>query len=132
MKIPLRVAPAFEAENRRLGLCYHEDQAPITECSMRRILATFLGLSLLYLGLGYTRSEIGLIHAFDSGIYLQILSNLAAGRGWASSIVQESQFLAHHFQPIVALLVPLHAVSGQAWMLLLVGWRLPLSAAFAS
>lgn len=89
---------------------------------MRGILAIFLGLSLLFLGLGYVRSESGLIHAFDTGIYLQILSNLLAGRGFASSIVQEPQFLAHHFQPIVALLLPFHVLSGSAWMLLVVGW----------
>lgn len=97
---------------------------------MRGILAFFLGLTLLYLGLGYVRSESGLIHAFDTGIYLQILSNLLAGRGFASSIVQESQFLAHHFQPIVALLVPVHALSGQAWMLLVVGWMAAMFSCF--
>jgi uncharacterized membrane protein len=89
---------------------------------MRGILAIFLGLSLLYLGLGYVRSESGLIHAFDTGIYLQILSNILAGRGFASSIVQEPQFLAHHFQPIVVLLLPFHALSPQTWMLLAIGW----------
>jgi uncharacterized membrane protein len=97
---------------------------------MRGILAIFLGLSLLFLGLGTMRSESGLIHAFDTGIYLQILSNLLAGRGFASSIVQEPQFLAHHFQPVVALLLPFHALSGGAWMLLLVGWMAAIISCF--
>jgi len=69
-----------------------------------RILAIFLLLSACYLGLGYVRSESALIHAFDTGLYLQLLNNLLAGCGWMSSIVQESTFLAHHFQPLLVLL----------------------------
>lgn len=83
------------------------------------VLALLL-LSALYLTLGYIRSESGLIHAFDTGIYLQILSNLSAGRGWASSITGEHLFLAHHFQPIIALLLPLHALLKSPFALLLV------------
>lgn len=96
---------------------------------MRGMLGVFLGLTVAFLGLGYVRSESGLIHAFDTGLYLQLLSNLMAGRGWMSSVVQEAQFLAHHFQPILLLLLPFHFVSSSAWMLLAVGW---LSAVLAS
>ncbi|MBC7530688.1 MAG: DUF2079 domain-containing protein [Oligoflexus sp.] len=79
-------------------------------------------LSLTYLSLGYIRSESGLVHAFDTGIYLQILSNLQVGRGWVSSITGEHLFLAHHFQPVVAILVPLYAAFSSPFALLLVSW----------
>lgn len=83
---------------------------------------TILVFSFIFLLLGYIRSENALIHAFDTGLYLQILSNLGAGRGWASSITGEELFLAHHFQPVVALLLPFHKIFNSAFGLLLLSW----------
>jgi len=45
-----------------------------------------------------------LIDAFDTGIYLQVAHNLTAHGTFASSLTGESNFMAHHFQPVVALL----------------------------
>ncbi len=97
---------------------------------MRGMLAVFLGMTVAFLGLGYVRSESGLIHAFDTGLYLQLLGNLSEGRGWISSIVQERQFLAHHFQPILLLLVPFYNFASTAWMLLAIAWLATVMASF--
>ncbi len=93
-----------------------------TTFSLKGFMLTILAFRSIFLLLGYIRSENSMIHAFDTGLYLQILSNLWAGRGWASSITGEQNFLAHHFQPIIALLLPIHKLFGTAFGLLMVSW----------
>lgn len=51
---------------------------------------------------------------FDTGIYLQVLHNLWAKGTWASSITGESNFLAHHFQPLISILAPLTAFANRS------------------
>ncbi len=99
----------------------HMDRQTKAPGSSRAVIV-LLFLSLLFLGLGYVRSVSGLVHAFDSGIYLQILSNLESGRGWASSITGEDMFLGHHFQPIVLVLMPVYRLMPNSFTLLLVDW----------
>jgi uncharacterized membrane protein len=99
-----------------------EERGPMTTSIPKGMLLTALVFSIVFLLLGYIRSESGLIHAFDTGLYLQILSNLWAGRGWASSITGEELFLAHHFQPVLALLMPIHKIWGSAFGMLFVSW----------
>jgi uncharacterized membrane protein len=79
------------------------------------IMIVLVVLASLYLG--WMKQERAFIHAFDTGIYLQILSNLSNGLGWSSSITGEDNFLAHHFQPVVALLVPFFHLSPRPFML---------------
>lgn len=67
--------------------------------------------------LGWYKYKHSLIHAFDTGIYLQILSNLAIHGSWSSSVTGESFFLGHHFQPALALLVPFYHLSPTPLML---------------
>jgi uncharacterized membrane protein len=86
-------------------------------------LATFwIGLPLVvFLVVGWVRSSRAMIHAFDSGLYLQILSNLLIDGSWESSVTGETTFLAHHFQPVIALLLPAHALWDGAFPLLAAG-----------
>lgn len=79
-------------------------------------LVIWCGLSLKL------RYDLGLVHAFDTGIYLQILHNLAAHGDFASSVTQEQNFLAHHFQPVLALLAPLFAVWPSVYFVFLISW----------
>ncbi|MBC7659519.1 MAG: DUF2079 domain-containing protein [Chitinophagaceae bacterium] len=79
-------------------------------------------LSIPFLALGYVRSESGLVHAFDTGLYLQLLDNLVHGRGWTSSVANQPFFLAYHFQPILALLIPVYLMLPTAFALLLASW----------
>ncbi len=79
-------------------------------------------LALIFLSLGFIRSDNALIHSFDTGLYLQILTNLSEGRGWASSLTGEHIFLAHHFQPVIALLLPVHLLFSSAFGMLVVSW----------
>lgn len=67
-------------------------------------------LCFLLLLVGYYQVSHSVIHAFDTGLYLQILSNLLREGSWASSVTGEANFLAHHFQPILILLAPLHSL----------------------
>ncbi|MCX6118622.1 MAG: DUF2079 domain-containing protein [Proteobacteria bacterium] len=69
---------------------------------------------------GLVRSNLSLINAFDTGLYLQILENIVRYQTWESSITGESNFLSHHFQPVILLLVPAHLVWPKAEMLFLV------------
>jgi uncharacterized membrane protein len=97
------------------------------------MLVYFAGSTLL-LGAGILRSSREMVHAFDTGIYLQILSSLrgawlASGlpgilhlQSWASSVTGENTFLAHHFQPIVALLLPLYSVFPSTSVLFFASW----------
>ncbi len=73
---------------------------------------------LLYIA--WLRSTHALVHAFDTGLYLQILNNFMQNGDFASSIVGESNFMAHHFQPIIVLLAPLVAISSTPMTLFLV------------
>jgi uncharacterized membrane protein len=50
----------------------------------------------------------GLLHAFDTGIYLQIFENMRNYGDMASSITGEANFLAHHFQPILFFVYPFY------------------------
>lgn len=77
--------------------------------------AFYAFIASVLLAIGAVRSSRLMVHAFDSGIYLQILSGLAADWGsrnwsslflWPSSVTGESNFLGHHFQPIVIVLLP--------------------------
>src|SRR4051812_16208407 len=45
------------------------------------------------------------VHIFDTGIYGNLLWNLAHGRGYYSSVLERNH-LGEHFSPIMALLVP--------------------------
>ncbi len=96
-----------------------------------RSLLIYVALSAGLLALGMLRSSRELIHAFDSGIYLQILAELKAAwvvSGWSgllvwpSSITGETNFLAHHFQPIVALLIPLYSIFPSTEILFFISW----------
>ncbi|MBC7661529.1 MAG: DUF2079 domain-containing protein [Chitinophagaceae bacterium] len=91
----------------------------------------FAVFSVIYITLGYARSESGLVHAFDTGLYLQILKNLELGRGWASSVTNEPFFLAHHFQPILAAIVPWHLVIPSSFGLLVLDLLAILITCFA-
>ena len=75
--------------------------------------------------LGYWRSARALVGAFDTGIYLQVLSNLFHHGDLASSVTGEQNFLAHHFQPIILLLAPLERwIDNLPYALLFVGFLL--------
>lgn len=65
------------------------------------------------------RQEATLINTFDTGIYLQVLYNLAHHGTLASSLTNEANFFAHHFQPLMLLLIPFVAGHWQPIGLLL-------------
>ena len=96
-----------------------------------RSLLIYVALSSGLLALGMLRSSREMVHAFDTGIYLQILAALKeawASSGWhgllvwPSSVTGEANFLAHHFQPIVALLLPIYSIVPSTEVLFFVSW----------
>lgn len=75
------------------------------------VLAIAIGsILLLFLAYGRFRESQSVIHAFDTGLYLQLLENLRLYGDFASSITGEKNFLAHHFQPIIIAILPFHLV----------------------
>lgn len=96
-----------------------------------RSLLIYVALTAGFLAMGMLRASRDLVHAFDTGIYLQILSQLKsswAASGWSgllvwpSSITGEANFLAHHFQPVVALIIPLYSFFPETEVLFFVSW----------
>jgi len=99
-----------------------------------RSLLLYVAITAFLLGAGILRASRDMVHAFDTGIYLQILSSLKAAwatngiqgildlQSWASSITGENTFLAHHFQPVVALLLPLYSVFPSTSVLFFSTW----------
>ncbi len=96
-----------------------------------RSLLIYVALSAGFLAIGMLRASRDLVHAFDSGIYLQILSELksawtASGWSgllvWPSSVTGEANFLAHHFQPAVALIIPFYSIFPETEVLFFVSW----------
>lgn len=93
-------------------------------------LATCTVCASPLLALGWMRDLYAQIHMFDTGIYLQLLNNLWNQGSWASSITGESNFLAHHFQPIIALLTPLVVIANRATSLFVISAASVLLAAW--
>ena len=96
-----------------------------------RSLLIYIALSAGFLAMGMLRASRDLVHAFDTGIYLQILAELKtswATSGWSgllvwpSSITGEANFLAHHFQPVVALIIPFYSFFPETEVLFFVSW----------
>ena len=57
--------------------------------------------------LAWSRTSHALVHAFDTGLYLQLINNIWSHHDFASSMTGEQNFLAHHFQPIMIFLSPI-------------------------
>lgn len=69
------------------------------------LVAGFMTIAVYFAYAGL-RDAFVRVNAFDTGLYLQFLHNIAALGSFASGITGEQQFLAHHFQPLVLLLAP--------------------------
>ena len=69
-----------------------------------------LGVTVAWLAtllfLAWFRQSAALVNTFDTGVYLQILYNFAHYGDLASSLTNESNFLAHHFQPLILSFLP--------------------------
>lgn len=82
-------------------------------------LAALLAIAIFFLA-GAIRDRATIVDAFDTGLYLQWLHGFWSNGSLASSITNETNFLAHHFQPIALLLSPLLAFGGRPLTLFLV------------
>ncbi len=72
-------------------------------------LSCFLLISVIIsLGLAVMRESSTLVHAFDTGIYVQVLTSFMNHGDFFSSITSETNFMAHHFQPIILILLPFY------------------------
>jgi hypothetical protein len=77
----------------------------VTYMSRFRYISGFF-LVLCYVAIGFWRSTVGLFHAFDTGLYLQLSFNMWTYGTGDSSLVGEPIFFAHHFQPTFLVTVP--------------------------
>ena len=62
--------------------------------------AIFFLAAAFSLCIGWLRDKNALVHAFDTGIYLQLFNSMASG-SLESNLTGEANFMAHHFQPII-------------------------------
>jgi uncharacterized membrane protein len=85
---------------------------------------------LLFVVLGWLREIQGQLHAFDTGLYMQVLHNIMARGDLASSVTGEQNFLAHHFQPVLFVLAPIFAVQPMATTLFLISGLAVLGAVY--
>ncbi len=85
-----------------------------------RIFAILLCLGTVFLVISALLQHCALGTGYDLGIYDQTLWNLAHGRIWMTTLVYETGGFYDHFEPILALLVPLYWLWADVRVLLIV------------
>lgn len=84
------------------------------------LFVALLGLDTAFLVISALLNHRGLGTGYDLGIYDQTIWNLAHGRIWMTTLVYETNGYYDHFEPILALIVPLYWLWSDVRVLLIV------------